>query len=107
MDYIAPQLYWEMGHATADFSALLGWWSAVAKEAKEKGVKLYVGLADYKTAEAGEDGNNPWYGGDEIERQMEACSVEDTVSGTIHFRYGLIANCPSIQQVLGKAYSEH
>ena len=107
VDYIAPQLYWEMGHATADFSALLGWWSAVAKEAKEKGVKLYVGLADYKTAEAGEDGNNPWYGGGEIERQMEACSVEDTVSGTIHFRYGLIANCPSIQQVLGKAYSEH
>lgn len=104
VDYIAPQLYWEIGHATADFSALLGWWSNVAKEAKEKDVSLYVGLADYKTVEAGEDGNNPWYGGGEIQRQMSACSADDAVGGTIHFRYGLIANCPAVQQVLGEAY---
>lgn len=104
VDYIAPQLYWEIGHATADFSALLGWWSNVAKEAKEKDVSLYVGLADYKTVEAGEDGNNPWYGGGELQRQMSACSAEDAVGGTIHFRYGLIANCPAVQQVLGEAY---
>lgn len=104
VDYIAPQLYWEIGHGTADFSALLGWWSNVAQEAKEKDVSLYVGLADYKTAEAGEDGNSPWYGGGEIQRQMWACSADDAVGGTIHFRYGLIANCPSVQQVLGEIY---
>lgn len=104
VDYIAPQLYWEIGHATADFSALLGWWSNVAKEAKEKDVSLYVGLADYKTVEAGEDGNNPWYGGGELQRQMAACGAQDAVGGTIHFRYGLIANCPAVQQVLGEAY---
>lgn len=104
MDYIAPQLYWEMGHATADFSALLEWWSGVVKEAEDKNVKLYVGLADYKTAEAGEDGNNPWYGGGQVERQMGACRENDAVGGTIHFRYGLIAGCPPIQQVLGQAY---
>ncbi len=104
VDYIAPQLYWEMGHATADFSALLEWWSGVVKEAEDKNVKLYVGLADYKTAEAGEDGNNPWYGGGQVERQMGACRENDAVGGTIHFRYGLIAGCPPIQQVLGQAY---
>ncbi len=106
VDYIAPQLYWEMGHAKADFSALLGWWSGVVKEAEEKNVSLYVGLADYKTVEAGEDGNNPWYGGGEIQRQMAACGADDAVGGTIHFRYGLIANCPAVQQVLGEAYRE-
>lgn len=106
VDYIAPQLYWEMGHAKADFSALLDWWSGVVKEAEEKNVSLYVGLADYKTVEAGEDGNNPWYGGGEIQRQMAACGADDAVGGTIHFRYGLIANCPAVQQVLGEAYQE-
>lgn len=105
VDYIAPQLYWEMGHAKADFSALLSWWSDVAKEAREKDVSLYVGLADYKTVEAGEDGNNPWYGGGEIQRQMEACNADDAVGGTIHFRYGLIAASPAVQQVLGEAYA--
>ena len=95
-----------MGHAKADFSALLDWWSGVVKEAEEKNVSLYVGLADYKTVEAGEDGNNPWYGGGEIQRQMAACGADDAVGGTIHFRYGLIANCPAVQQVLGEAYQE-
>ncbi len=104
VDYIAPQLYWEIGHAKADFSALLGWWSGVAKEAEEKGVSLYVGLADYKTVEAGEDGNNPWYGGGELARQMSACGADEAVGGTIHFRYGLIAGSPAVQQVLGEAY---
>ena len=104
VDYIAPQLYWEIGHEKADFSALLDWWSGVALEAKEKEVSLYVGLADYKTVEAGEDGNNPWYGGGELQRQMEACSANEVVGGTIHFRYGLIENCPAIKQVLEETY---
>ncbi len=106
VDYIAPQLYWEMGHAKADFTALLQWWSDVVKQAEEKEVKLYVGIADYKTVEAGEDGNNPWYGGGEVERQMEACDASETVGGTIHFRYGLIDGCPAVKQVLGEAYLE-
>ncbi len=106
VDYIAPQLYWEMGHAKADFNSLLGWWSDVVKQAKEKDVKLYVGIADYKTVEAGEDGNNPWYGGGEVARQMEACDANETVGGTIHFRYGLIDKCPAVKQVLSEAYLE-
>lgn len=104
VDYIAPQLYWEMGHATADFTALLQWWTDVVKGAEDKDVKLFVGLADYKTVEAGEDGNNPWYGAGELKRQMEACSANDTVGGTIHFRYGLIEGCPAVKQILGEAY---
>ena len=104
VDYIAPQLYWEIGHEKADFSALLDWWSGVALEAREKEVSLYVGLADYKTVEAGEDGNNPWYGGGELQRQMGACSANEAVGGTIHFRYGLIENCPAIKQVLEEMY---
>ena len=76
----------------------------MALEAREKEVSLYVGLADYKTVEAGEDGNNPWYGGGELQRQMEACSANEAVGGTIHFRYGLIENCPAIKQVLEETY---
>lgn len=43
LDYIAPQIYWERGHKTADFTALLDWWCDVTSST---GVKLYIGLAD-------------------------------------------------------------
>ncbi|MDO4497062.1 MAG: family 10 glycosylhydrolase [Bacteroidales bacterium] len=27
IDYIIPQLYWEIGHSAADYATLVGWWS--------------------------------------------------------------------------------
>ena len=37
---------------------------------------------------------------------MEACDANETVGGTIHFRYGLIDKCPEVKQVLSEAYLE-
>lgn len=102
VDYIAPQIYWEAGHKTADFTALLDWWSDTVDGT---GVDLYIGLADYKTTEA-KASDSPWYGGAEIARQLEACAGEENVSGTIHFRYSLIKSSNALQRVLSEAYSD-
>ncbi len=101
LDYIAPQIYWEAGHKTADFTALLNWWSDVVSGTK---VKLYIGLADYKTLEA-KAADSPWYDGAEITRQIKACSAKTQVAGTIHFRYGSISGSQALQRVLQQAYA--
>lgn len=103
LDYIAPQIYWEAGHSTADFAALLDWWADVARGT---GVKLYIGLADYKTLEA-KASDSPWFDGKEIGRQILACRDETQVAGTIHFRYGSINSSLALQRVLRQAYVDN
>ncbi len=100
LDYIAPQIYWEAGHKTADFTALLNWWS---EQVTGTDVKLYIGLADYKTLEA-KASDSPWYDGAEISRQMKACAAKSQVSGVIHFRYGSINSSLALQRVIRQAY---
>lgn len=38
VDYVIPQLYWEIGHTTADYAQLVGWWAQHAN-----GRPLYIG----------------------------------------------------------------
>ncbi len=45
VDYIAPQIYWEVGNAYADYETLVKWWSNVVEGT---GVKLYIGQGIYK-----------------------------------------------------------
>ncbi len=101
VDYIAPQIYWEAGHRTADFTALLDWW---CRTVQDTDVRLYIGLADYKTLEA-KAADNAWFGGAEIKRQLAACAAAAEVDGAIHFRYGSIAASPALQNIIKSAYS--
>ena len=39
LDYVIPQLYWEVGHAAADYNTLFHWW----KDTKAENVQLYIG----------------------------------------------------------------
>lgn len=39
IDYLLPQLYWEVGHKRADYAALLPWWAANVPES----CQLYIG----------------------------------------------------------------
>ena len=43
IDYVAPQLYWEIGKKVADYEILLKWWSE-----NLYGKKLYIGVAPYR-----------------------------------------------------------
>ncbi len=104
LDYIAPQLYWEIGNERADFAVLLDWWADVVA-ASEHSTKLYIGLADSNTSEAISP-DDPWYDGAEIERQLNACHASLPVSGTIHFRYHFIAEDENLQEIICHAYQD-
>ncbi|WP_220231743.1 glycoside hydrolase family 10 protein [Brachybacterium alimentarium] len=45
VDYINPQIYWEIGHPAADYETLVHWW---ADKVEGTGVALYIGEAAYK-----------------------------------------------------------
>ncbi len=46
VDYIMPQLYWNIGYEIADYSVLCDWWADVVKGTD---VKLYIGESAYRT----------------------------------------------------------
>lgn len=48
VDYLAPQMYWQIGHATADFSGLASYWHA-----NSSGVGIIPGIAAYRLGESG------------------------------------------------------
>ncbi|MFF4848725.1 glycoside hydrolase family 10 protein [Streptomyces sp. NPDC001194] len=45
IDYIVPQVYWQIGHPTADYAKIVPWW---AKTVAGTDVALYVGEALYR-----------------------------------------------------------
>lgn len=49
VDYIAPQLYWYVGHDAADYAVLLPWW---ADAVDGTDVNLYIGQPAYQVNEA-------------------------------------------------------
>lgn len=82
IDYIAPQIYWHIGFSIADYETLVKWWADVVKDTD---VALYIGIAGYRALN--EDENSPWYGVEQIHKQLDFNKVVPEVDGSIHFRY--------------------
>ena len=91
LDYICPQIYWNIGHSKADYETLARWWSSVVEGT---GVKLYIGMADYQAG--AKDPQSPWHGIGEVRRQLQLNRTLPQVSGEAHFRYQLIAANPEL-----------
>ena len=85
IDYIAPQVYWEIGHKIADYATLADWWSSTLAQS---GTKLYIGIGEYRCDSASSD--SVWYNGAAIEKQLEYNKNIAKISGEIHFRYGSV-----------------
>lgn len=86
VDYIAPQLYWEIGFEKADYEILANWW---ADKLSDSTTKLYIGLAEYRTVTTNK--SSAWYGENgvnQIMRQLELNETIPKISGVIHFRVG-------------------
>jgi uncharacterized lipoprotein YddW (UPF0748 family) len=60
IDYILPQLYWEIGSKAADYASLLPWWALSAGERQ-----VYVGIYSTKMASASYSGPS-----NELENQI-------------------------------------
>jgi uncharacterized lipoprotein YddW (UPF0748 family) len=76
LDYVVPQLYWNIGFAKADYAKLLPWWSTTVAGT---GVQLYIGQADYRVGEAG-----AWGDPAELDRQL-TLNDRYRVDGSVHF----------------------
>jgi uncharacterized lipoprotein YddW (UPF0748 family)/N-acetylmuramoyl-L-alanine amidase len=100
VDYIAPQIYWEIGRENSDYAKVLAWWADLAYGT---GTDLYVGHATYLM-----NGNNSrpaWAGVDEIARQHAENAKYPVVKGSMHFRYKLIAEDAAISAAVKSLYS--
>lgn len=101
VDYICPQVYWEIGYEIADFEILLDWWSNAVKNT---GVKLYIGIADYRSAET-TDTASKWYGSAEIERQLSMIDTTGKAAGTVHFRFGSVDGSQALSAAVQKHFA--
>ena len=85
IDYVLPQLYWEIGKKVADYEVLAHWW---ANEVRGTDCKLYIGMAPYRLQETTSNSikqhhttSNPWSTGNEIGRQMRLNRTIPEISG--------------------------
>ncbi|MBE0449878.1 MAG: family 10 glycosylhydrolase [Clostridia bacterium] len=101
IDYIAPQIYWNIGFSIADYSKLLKWWDDVAEGTD---VNLYIGHAAYRTGNS--DPKSPWYGVDEISRQLNLNQSARNVNGSIFFRYAHIKSSSGLRMLLSTQYNK-
>lgn len=86
IDYVLPQLYWNIGFAPADHATLQRWWSAHASDKQ-----LYIGYAAYKI---GSDPQEPWKDPAEIGRQITMSRRNPRVNGGAFFRAGSVLGDP-------------
>ncbi len=88
VDYICPQIYWYIGHPSADYATLVQWWSDVVQGTS---VKLYIGMADYQAGN--KDEKSPWHGISAIQKETELNRKTASVSGEVHYSYhSILAN---------------
>jgi uncharacterized lipoprotein YddW (UPF0748 family) len=88
IDYVAPQLYWEIGHRLADYTTLIDWWSK-----HTYGKHCYIGIGLYRATES----NRPaaWRDKTMLPRMIELCRNTPNISGQIYFSSKSFINNPN------------
>jgi uncharacterized lipoprotein YddW (UPF0748 family) len=96
VDYIAPQVYWEVGHAQADYAALVSWWSDVVAGT---GVELYIGQAAHKV------GTTPAWDDGELTEHLTLNQRHPQVHGDVFFRAGSLTS--NAAAAMDRVVTEH
>lgn len=77
IDYVAPQIYWEIGFKVADFETLINWWSNHSYDRH-----LYIGQGIYRTFENKTSG---WKNRNELPSQLNMIRSYKNVQGSVYF----------------------
>lgn len=102
IDYVLPQLYWEIGKKAADYEILAHWW---ANEVRGTKCKLYIGMAPYRLE--GASAKSPWGQGNEIGRQMRLNRTIPEISGECFYSTRpLLRNPRHVCDTIKAIYSE-
>ncbi|MCW3089215.1 MAG: hypothetical protein JWP81_284 [Ferruginibacter sp.] len=75
IDYVAPQLYWEIGHRIAPFEVMVDWWSR-----HTYGKHCYIGMGIYRA-----NSNPAWKDVTQLPRQIELMRNTPNMKGMIFF----------------------
>jgi len=75
IDYVAPQLYWEIGHRIAPYEVLLSWWSN-----HTYGKHCYIGMGIYRA-----NSNPAWKELNQLPRQIASMRKTPNMKGMIFF----------------------
>ncbi|MFE7598874.1 glycoside hydrolase family 10 protein [Streptomyces sp. NPDC057494] len=89
IDYVVPQLYWNIGLPAADYAKLLPWWDAVVRDT---GVGLYIGEALYKAGDPAQPA--PWQDPRELSRHLDLARTYPSVGGHCWFSAKEVAADP-------------
>ena len=75
IDYVAPQLYWEIGHKLCDYNTLADWWAS-----NSYGKDCYVGIGIYRA-----NTNAAWKDKTQIPRQIQKLRSLPNLTGIIFY----------------------
>lgn len=101
IDYVTPQLYWEIGKKVADYTILAKWWSE-----NSYGKNLYIGL--YATQLGNKEAAAAWRNGNELARQMNHNKAYKEIDGvTLFSAKGIIKNLQGINDSLRNNYFKY
>lgn len=103
VDYIMPQIYWNIGYEIADYSVLTDWWSDVVAGTD---VKLYIGEAAYKTTSSDLPAWTGANGTQELHQHIELGRANDTIDGYCMFTYHTFLDNSSIFSLMEEVNAE-
>lgn len=75
IDYVAPQLYWEIGYARADYEELVDWWAA-----HSYGRHVYVGHGFYRAGS-----NSAWRDRNQLPNQIKMLRDYEDIQGSVFY----------------------
>lgn len=99
LDYICPQIYWEIGNSAADYSKLVSWWADVVGGTQ---VELYIGHAAYRCGS--QTAGSAWQGTDELKRQFQLNAQIPQVGGSVCFRYAFFRDYAPLSEFITSWY---
>lgn len=101
IDYVVPQLYWEIGKKVADYTVLAKWWSE-----NSFGKNLYIGL--YATQLGNKQASEAWRKGNEVARQLQLNKQYSQIDGAVYFSAkGFLKNLQGINDTLRNNYYKY
>jgi len=85
IDYVAPQLYWEIGHKLADYTTLLDWWNK-----NTYGKNCYIGIGIYRAGS-----NAAWKDKTQLPRQITQLREKANINGMMFYSSKIFEKNPN------------
>lgn len=87
IDYVVPQLYWEISHKVVGFYVLTDWWAAHAY-----GRQVYIGQGIYRSLEPR---SYAWKNKDELPNQIKYLRKYPQIQGSVYFSSATFGKNPN------------